>query len=87
MTLTGKLIKDAHPLSMTTVRYESEDGRFHKTLEEAFRLVCKDLGIPLPLWLKKNTKEFARFHRTFFSPDQFLEPTLFDRFELTLEEM
>ena len=85
MTLTGKLIKDANPLRMATITNDSQGEDFHKCLEESFLLLCKELGIPIPLWLRKNTKEFACFHKTFFPRDQFLEPMNFDRFELILD--
>lgn len=87
MTLTGKLIKDANPLRMATVTSETHAEDFHKCLEDSFLLLCKELGIPIPLWLKKNTREFGRFHKTFFPRDQFLEPMIFDRFELILDHM
>ena len=85
MTLHGRLIKDCNPLRTATVKNENPGLNFHDLLQESFLMLCKDLNIPIPLWLDKNTKEFARFHKTFFPKEQFLEPMLFDRFELTIE--
>jgi hypothetical protein len=46
--------------------------------------LCAKLEIPVPLWLKKNTKELAIFRRTFFSSEQFMEKVWFDKFEIRL---
>lgn len=59
-------------------------GRFQKQLETSLVEVCGRLGIPVPLWVSKNTREFARFKWTSFNNDQFLEPVKFDRFEIRL---
>jgi hypothetical protein len=84
MILHGRLVKDTNPLRDATVKHVAPGKDFHDTLQEAFLMLCKELSIPIPLWLPKNTKEFGRFHRTFFPKEQFLEPMVFDRFELTL---
>ena len=86
MTLNGKLMKNTGPLRDATVERDVPGESFGACLEECFLMLCKELEIPIPLWLKKNTKEFGRFHKTFFPADQFLETVLFDRFELTLEK-
>jgi hypothetical protein len=85
MILHGRLIKDSNPLRDATVKNETPGLNFHDLLQESFLMLCKELAIPIPLWLPKNTKEFARFHKTFFAKDQFLEPMIFDRFEMTIE--
>ncbi len=83
MKLNAKLIKG------TTTLMEEESvltgqGRFQKQLETSLVEVCGRLGIPVPLWVSKNTREFARFKWTSFNNDQFLEPVKFDRFEIRL---
>ena len=55
-----------------------------KDLEWCFVNLCKQLDIPMPLWLKKNTKEFARFRQTIFFEEQFTEKIEFNRFQINL---
>jgi|BioPla2DNA2_1021312.scaffolds.fasta_scaffold01092_2 hypothetical protein len=64
----------------------NDEGRFQKQLELSLVEVCKNMGISVPMWLSKNTREFARYKWTTFNADQFFEPVSFDRFEIRLEE-
>ena len=50
--------------------------------EEALREICRDLDVPVPLWLRKNEKEFEDFRRTAFTADNFMESVRFDRMEI-----
>lgn len=59
---------------------------FNDKLENCFIEVCSKLEIPVPLWLHKNTKEFARYRKTFFANEQFMEKVWFDKFEIRIEE-
>ena len=59
---------------------------FSKQLEECLLSLCRALSVPIPLWLSKNTKEFASFHLTLFSPEQFDERVTFDRMVLRMLE-
>ena len=47
-------------------------------LEEA----CRQLDIPRPLWLGKNEREYARFLRTTFIQEHFMESVAFDKLEI-----
>lgn len=83
--LNAKIIKG------TAILMEEESvlngqGRFQKQLEASLVEVCGKLGISVPLWVGKNTREFVRFKWTAFHADQFFEPVRFDRFEIRLEE-
>lgn len=69
---------------VTVTREESRDVPFVRTLELALIDVCRELESPIPLWLSKNTHEFAAFHQTIFFRDQFTEKTNFDRFQIRL---
>ena len=44
--------------------------------------LCHRLNSPIPLWMEKNTREFARFHQTLFFAEQFSEPIRFDRLQI-----
>jgi pectin methylesterase-like acyl-CoA thioesterase len=76
--LEGKLIREAEA-------GDDEAGRsFRDSLENCLLGLCASLEIPAPLWLKKNTREFAVFRRTFFTREQFIEKVWFDKFEISL---
>jgi len=81
MKLHAKLIKGTKMLAEEESLI-SENGSFQKQLEQSFVELCKKMEISVPMWLKKNTKEFVRFGRTSFNSDQFMEPVDFDRFEI-----
>jgi len=74
----GKLIKEAYAVPQTS----STD--FREQLEECLIMVCKELDIEVPIWLKKNSKEFGLYRKTSFNSDHFGETIKFDRFEIVL---
>ncbi len=84
MTLNGKLFLGGKIVKeMDSVT--PEDGlSFRDKLEKCLLDLCSGLDIPVPLWLKKNTRELAIFRRTFFSNEQFVEKVWFDKFEIKL---
>ena len=52
---------------------------------EEIGAVCREMNVPFPLWLSKNTREFAQFHQTTFFEDQFSDNKVpFDRFMIRL---
>jgi hypothetical protein len=53
-------------------------------MDEALDTLCHKLDIPRPVVLKKHRSEFARFSRTRFAPDDFVESVSFACFELEL---
>lgn len=82
MRLQGKLIKGT--ILVRDIVVEREDGStpFHDLLEGCLIDLCRELDIQVPIWLKKNTKEFAAHRTAYFGPDQFIEKVKFDRFEI-----
>lgn len=85
MKLTGKIIKDTRVVRETTVVSTEKGKSFRDSLEECLVEVCKQLDTGVPMWLKKNTGEFACFHKTSFFAEQFMEDVYFDRLEIYLE--
>lgn len=85
--LEGNLFIGSKRLGSYTIEV-SEDGRLplSKRLDTALLELCKGLNVPLPVWLKKNSREFARFHQTIFFPDQFTGAVPFDQFQIRLFE-
>ena len=74
----GKLIREAEALAY-------DDGlSFRDKLEKCLIDLCSQFDIPVPLWLKKNTRELAVFRRTFFTSEQFIDKVWFDKFEIQL---
>lgn len=84
MTVYGSLIIEGKTVRETMAKSEGPDLSFRDKLEKCLLDVCGQLEIPVPLWLKKNTTEFAKFRRTFFSNEQFIEKVWFDKFEFKL---
>lgn len=82
LKLTGKLIKGTHMINEAAAENNDPALSFTDKLEQCLISVCKQMDIPVPPWLGKNTREFARFRRTFFFEEQFIEKVNFDRFEI-----
>ncbi|HHV29791.1 hypothetical protein [Acetivibrio mesophilus] len=85
MVLVGRLIKGTYIIKESIFSKDDQEASFRDLLEEGLISICRDLDIPVPLWLSKNTSEFARYRKTFFAKDQFVETVKFDRFELNIE--
>lgn len=85
MILYGNIKKGAKTIKHAKVEVDKEGQSFRDALEECLIGLCRELDIPVPLWLRKNTNEFGAFHRTFFSDEQFVEKVDFDRFEIRIE--
>ena len=86
MVLEGRLFVQNRMTEIKEVSLELDNPSFSKNLEQALVMLCHELQIPTPLWMKKNTHEFAAFHQTLFFSDQFTEKVRFDRFQITMLE-
>lgn len=84
LKLEGKLIKGTKITRRELFEKEDDSMPFREMLEECLISLCRELDIPVPIWMKKNTHEFATFHRTFFTADQFPEKVNFDRLEIKI---
>jgi len=85
MKLTGKLIKGTTTLMEKTYEVDDSEGTYQDRLEKCLVELCNLLSIEVPMWLSKNTREYARFRRTSFNADQFFNPVFFERFEIKSE--
>lgn len=84
MTLKGKIFINGK-IAREGASYDNDSAHsFRDKLENCLVDLCADLEIPVPLWLKKNTRELAVFRKTFFSSEQFIEKVWFDKFEIVL---
>ncbi len=84
MRLEGKVFRANIVIADRTIVKEDTDDSFVKQLESCFVLLCRELEIPIPLWLGKNTHEFAAFHQTIFFAEQFIDEVKFNRFQIRL---
>lgn len=85
MKLTGKIIKETTIVNEKVVERYDSNISFRELLEANLIVLCKELDISVPLWLKRNTTEFVRFRKTYFSKEQFIDSVNFDRFEIRIE--
>ena len=86
MKINGKLIKGVRIAKEANTEIVDEKLSYTELLEQCLIKICGEMDIPVPLWLKKNTKEFVRYRKTSFSNEQFVEKISFDRFEIKVEE-
>jgi hypothetical protein len=86
MKMNGRLFKGPTVLKDITCSIEDGGKSYQDRLELLFIRVCKELGTAVPMWVTKNTKEYVTFRRTSFNQDQFMDPVLFDRMEIRVEE-
>ena len=84
MKLEGRLFKGNIALREAVVERNDPQLTFTKELEALLIEICHELEAPIPLWLSKNTHEFAAFRQTIFFSDQFTERVFFDRFQIRL---
>ena len=84
MKLIGKLFLEGKLIREMDTNTPEDGLSFRDKLEKCLLELCGGLDIPVPLWLKKNTRELAIFRRTFFSREQFMEKVWFDKFEIKL---
>ena len=80
MKLEGRLFVANRMTEIKEVTYERKGVPFSQELEGALLLLCKELDIPAPIWMKKNTREFAAFRQTLFFSEQYNEKVKFERF-------
>lgn len=87
MKLTGTLIKGTKITKQAFFEIRNDKIQYRVLLEECFIGLCKELDIPVPIWMKKNTHEFVVFKKTFFTNEQFNEKVKFDRFEIQAQNI
>lgn len=84
MTLRGKIFLEGKIIKEDISESSDEGLSFRDKLEKCLLDICSKLDTPVPLWLKKNTRELAVFRRTFFTGEQFVEKIWFDKLEIIL---
>ena len=84
MTLEGRLFVANRMTEIKEVTTEDTDSSYSKRLEKALVELCRQMDIPVPMWMKKNTHEFAAFHQTIFFDEQYPEKVKFDSFQIKM---
>ena len=87
MKLEGRLFVSNRLTDIKEVELVSDpDLPFSRNLESALIMLCRELDVPVPAWMKKNTREFAAFYQTVFFAEQYQEQVRFDRFVIRMTE-
>ena len=86
LKLEGRLFVANRMTEIREVTTEDTDPSYSKRLEKALVELCRQMDIPVPMWMKKNTKEFAAFGQTIFFREQYTEQVRFDRFQIRVRE-
>lgn len=85
MKLEGRIYRQNRTLREAIVDMPDPGGlHYVELLDRVLIELCHRLEAPLPIWLSKNTTEFARFRQTIFFSGQFTETVPFDRFQIRL---
>ena len=83
MHIEGKAFRGNKVYMLIDSERDEADLDFSKQLENCLLEITKALNVSPPLWMHKNTVEFARLHKTFFPAEQFMEKVNFDRLQIT----
>ena len=87
MKLEGRLFVANRMTEIKEVETPDNEGEpYSVRLERALVDLCRQMDIPVPMWMKKNTKEFAAFGQTIFFREQYTENVRFDRFQIRVIE-
>ena len=83
MKLEGRLFVANRMTEIKEVETVDKEGEpYSVRLERALIELCRQMDIPVPMWMKKNTHEFAAFRQTIFFREQYTEKVRFDRFQI-----
>ena len=87
MKLEGRLFVANRMTEIKEVETPDNEGEAYSVrLERALVELCRQMDIPVPMWMKKNTHEFAAFRQTIFFREQYTEKVRFDRFQIKNNE-
>ena len=86
LRLYGKIVKNTMILREEYAEENEFAGTYRENLEKCFLVVCKKLGLEVPIWMKKNTREFASYNKTMFFREHFIDDVPFDYFEIMIEK-
>ena len=67
MVLEGKLFVANRMIDIKEIVYEEKGVRFSVELEHALVLLCRELDIPVPMWMAKTHMSLLLFTKQYFS--------------------
>ena len=82
MKLEGRLFVANRMTEIKEIETEDTNEPFSTRLGRALVELFRQMDIPVPMWMKKNTHEFAAFRQTIFFKEQYTENVRFDRFQI-----
>ena len=80
-----KVFQENRLLRDTVVEVPGELSRTAKVFQ-ALEEGCRELDLPVPIWLKNNVRDFQRIARARFRQDSFIETVGFDYLEFQVIE-
>lgn len=82
MRVEGRVFTGTYLRQVLVAEDTNENLRFSKRLENCLVKICHDLNVAPPLWMAKNTREFAAWHQTIFYDEQFMDKVPFSRLQI-----
>ena len=84
--LWGKIMIDSRFRSDYVFELEDGDIASPTSLKKGLEFLTLHFDIEMPMWLSDNEKDYARFRKTRFYNDHFIETIDFDYFEIEVIE-
>ncbi|MDK2799571.1 MAG: hypothetical protein PWP27_910 [Clostridiales bacterium] len=84
LKLWGKMIKNNRIIEQYTAEYAKNDLSKSEMVNLCVEEICREFDIQKPMWFPLNVKDFAKYGRTVFKADNFIEEIEFDSFEVEL---
>lgn len=85
MRIWFRQFKENRMLKDLTVSDYDRDTRTHKVVR-SLEQACREMDLPVPIWLDTNIKDFKRNSKCRFYQDSFMEPVGFDYLEMQIIE-
>ena len=85
MRFWARIFHENHLLRDQTAEITGPESRTAKVFA-GLELCCRELDLPVPIWLKNNVKDFQRVAKTRFRQDSFIESIDFDYLEFQVIE-
>lgn len=76
MKVYGSIVKNTQVIKRASSTCDTTDAS--EALMECLEQIYKELDVAEPVWVKKHAIDLARYKRTRFLPDDFLETVDFD---------
>jgi hypothetical protein len=80
----GKIMKRNKFIEDSVFEIDDNNISIDDKIQAGLENLCQFFDLEKPIWLDKNTIELARFSKTAFRQDQFMEAISFDYLELEL---